>query len=178
MGRYRVGFVDNLIRDISISCQKWIDRHFGLAYCVKSLYKVALEDEKQYLMGWMIAYRKISLLLLKALVYIFDRECDEEELFEKMMGAIQYTSLTDQIKELRCDARSNHPDNRRQVIETCMNILDRLVEQENRKLEAALKSERLSDTQEGHLSSILRRWKGKVGVWALINDPNLNTITV
>jgi hypothetical protein len=75
MGRYRVTFVDDLIGDMSVACQKWIDRHFGLAYTIKSLYKVAPSHEKSYLMRWMVTYRRISFLLLKSLVWLFDEEC-------------------------------------------------------------------------------------------------------
>ncbi|HEU5409357.1 MAG TPA: radical SAM protein, partial [Nitrospira sp.] len=73
MGRYRVGFLDDRIREISQSSQRWIDRHFAVAYAVKSLYKVASAPERARLLDWMVRYRQISLELIKALVYVFDQ---------------------------------------------------------------------------------------------------------
>ena len=85
MGRYQVTFVDDLIGDMSVACQKWIDRHFGLAYTIKSLYKVAPSQEKEHLMHWMVTHRRISFLLLKSLVWLFDDEKSDRSDITQML---------------------------------------------------------------------------------------------
>jgi methylmalonyl-CoA mutase cobalamin-binding subunit len=173
MGRYRVEFVDDLIRDISVSCQKWIDRHFGLAYTAKSLYKVAPQHEKEYLTNWMVAYRKISFLLLKGLVYIFDRESGTTNLLDSSMARFLRThAFAQRIKVLQSEAEKNYVADRVQLIEECMNIFETLVASENTTLEALLRLGKITDTEKGQLSRVLDTWRENMGVWTLINDLN------
>lgn len=121
-------------------------------------------------MDWLVAYRRVSLLLVKAFVYIFDKEEDEEELFDRMLGNIQDNSHTYHIKKLRTDGRGENPAYRMQVIEDCMSTLDDLVRLENKKIEALLISSKITDTESGQLSHVLKRWEESTGVWTLIND--------
>lgn len=74
MARYKVAYVDETIGDIAISCQKWIDRHFALDYCLKGMYKTASDSEREVIFRFRANYRKISFYLLKSLVWIFDEE--------------------------------------------------------------------------------------------------------
>lgn len=74
MARYKVSYVDKTIGDIAISCQKWIDRHFALDYCLKGIYKTASDTEREMIFRCRVEYRKISFYLLKSLVWMFDKE--------------------------------------------------------------------------------------------------------
>ena len=169
MGRYKVEFADDLVREISISCQKWIDRHFGLSYAVKSLFKVAPKQEMVALSDWMLSFRSISLFLVKALVYIFDLE-DNSEYLEHISVMLQHEPSISEVKELRARVGGNHTKKRSAIIEHCMNIFDGLVEQENLKLELLICSNAITDTENAQVASVLHRWKEKKGVWRLIND--------
>jgi len=170
MGRYKVVFVDGLIKDISVSSQKWIDRHFGAAYTIKSAYKIAPEPERKYLMDWMIAYRSISLLLVKALVFIFDENENPEELFDIMTSGILEPNLPSSLGEFRNDSRKGNPVYRARLIEDCLNIFDRLVEVEMRKLKTLMELGEVTDTADGRLHAVLQRWQANKGMWVLIND--------
>lgn len=171
MGRYKVQFLDDLVGNISTSSQKWIDRHFGLAYCIKSLYKSAPTRERKILMNWMVNYRRISLLLVKALVYIFDRAEPETELFDRMFSTFKENDVVAHIKDLRLDKRSGYPAYRVHLMEDLMNTLDCLVRHENKRIEALLKSGEITDTKDGSLAQALEKWEENMGAWTLINDP-------
>jgi hypothetical protein len=170
MARYRVEFVDDLIKDISVSCQKWIDRHFGVAYAIKSAFKVAPEAERKHLMDWMVTYRRTSLLLVKALVAIFDENDSPKEPFDIIVTEIQKPNLASGLEELRKDFRRRNPAYRAELIEDCLNIFDRLVEVEIHKLKALIEVGSVTDTAEGRLKTVLNRWRANIGVWMLIND--------
>ncbi len=171
MGRYTVDFVDDLVKDISVSSQKWIDRHFGLSYAIKSLYKVAPPHEGHHLMSWMIAYRQISLNLAKALVYLFDEAAEADQHPLQLTGSYSDSAFMERIAALRLRAQSNHY-RRTDLIEECMNMFDQLVEQENRKIRALLQTGGITDASDGSVSQVLRRWYENKGRWALINDPD------
>lgn len=167
MGRYKISFLDPLIEEISISCQKWIDRHFGLAYATKSLYKTADRTGKKHLMNWMVSYRRISLILIKSLVAVFDNvNVDVHRYFEELTKV--ESGLSDHLIQLR--ARRNHTHINVIIIEL-MNILDKLVSDENTLLEVALSIGEISDTAEHSLRGALDRWYLNAGEWNLINNP-------
>ena len=166
MGRVKVKFVDTLIRDLSVSSQKWIDRHFGMAYTVKSLYKTASRVERKHLMSWMVNYREICLLLLKAFVYIFDEENNNEE----MVSTLPDQALITNVKGLRQYASTEGAPARLKTIEACMDFFDQKVEEENNIIESLLKSRQITDTIDGQLDKVIVNWKAKTGKWELIND--------
>lgn len=170
MGRYKVRFLDDLIGDFSVFCQKWIDRHFGLAYCIKSLFKTASDSERKHLMSWMIVYRQISLALAKALVYIFD-ECEDEAATQlsSLRQLIGMPGVVLQIADLR---RSDRCLDRIERLEVCMNALDTVVEVQNNVLWKQLKEGEITDTQDHRLATSLLRWRETRGQWILINDPS------
>jgi hypothetical protein len=171
MGRYKVDFVDDLVRDISTSCQKWIDRHFSLAYAIKSLYKIAPQHEREHLMAWMVAHRQISLLLLKVLTYIFDEEDDGKKSFVQLEDCLPQSAVNN-IEALRSLTRSSKDVSRMRIGECCMNLLDKNIAEENNKIERLLNTGEMSDAKDGLLLEVLRRWKEQTGIWILINGPD------
>jgi hypothetical protein len=170
MGRLKVDFVDDLVKDISDSSQKWIDRHFGLAYAVKSLFKVAPEEEGKYLMGWMVAYRRASLFLAKAVIYVFDGETQAG--FTLPAAFDEDGMVANQVESMRKAHIDNPSIRREQLIVECMNLFDQIMGKENQRLERLLESGGITDSKELQLSNILGRWRENTGVWALINDPS------
>lgn len=174
MGRYKVDFLDDLIGDISKSSQKWIDRHFGLSYAIKSLYKVAPKKEKEYLSNWMILYRRISFILVKALIYIFDEHEIEKraEALADLALLLQDDYLVRQIEKLYEATREKRYSSRMQIIEDCMDLFDGLVEQANQQIERLMKSGLITDTADSQIMGVMHRWKENKGVWMLINDPS------
>lgn len=174
MGRYRVAFVDDLIGEISTSSQKWIDRHFGLAYTVKSLYKVAPKAEKAFLSHWMVAYRHISFLLLKSLVFLFDQEGAPLDILgaSNLDHDLQKT-LVKFLDQLKAQIGTNSMMSRKRGIEACMNAFDLLVAAENSQLEARVHEGTITDTAQKQLTHVLDQWKEHTGVWTLINDGTL-----
>ena len=171
MGRYRVAFLDDLIGDVSVSSQKWIDRNFSVAYAVKSLYKVAPVDQRRYLMNWMTEYRNICLRLLKALVYIFDdSDIDGEDGYLNL----ETQQVADKIDYLRSLMVVDKGQPRQTTIEECMAVFEELVKYENLQLANMLNRGVIEDTDEKHLISALQRWDSNMGVWRLINDPDLS----
>lgn len=165
MGRYTVRYVNSVIEQISISSQKWIDRHFGLAYTVKSLYKTAPPNAKSHLMQWMVDYRKTSLELLKSFVCIFD---EDEEDVRTFIHSIEDRDLVSLLQYLRQNKTSIPLEN---IIVTLMNKLDDMVLSNNHLLFSRLQGATLSDNAMMHLDNSFKKWEQKTGKWMLINNP-------
>ena len=170
MGRYKVEFVDELIRYLSRSCQKWIDRHFGIAYSVKSLYKVAAQRERKHLMSWMVSYRELSLLLLKTLIYIFDETTTADQMIAGLQYCIPDEDILYAVVRLKERLMLSPYLDRLSLVEDCMNIFDQLAGAENEKLLKMTVAGAITDADGQRLSKALERWKENVGVWTLINN--------
>jgi B12 binding domain/Radical SAM superfamily len=170
MGRYQVTFVDDLIGDVSMACQKWIDRHFGLAYTIKSLYKVAPSQEKSHLMHWMVTYRRISFLLLKSLVWLFDEECSDRYDMKQIITPFpQNTTLLEHLESLSLDPRRKERASRASLVEEVMNLFDTFMAVENTRIETYVRAGSITDATGGQLAQVLTVWKAHQGHWALIN---------
>jgi Radical SAM superfamily/B12 binding domain len=170
MGRVRAAFLDPLVGDISESCQKWIDRHFALAYTVKSLYKIASKEERTTLMAWMVAYRRISLQMLKSLVFIFDDDPHKVTSLHQFEPKSE-TSIVAQLQELKSDVKRTSVS-RLHLMERCMDILDNLVDSQNHILMEGIRLCAITDTTDSRLSSVLQSWFTCTKRWILINDPS------
>jgi len=174
MGRYRVEFIDPLVRDLSTCSQQWIDRHFSVAYTVKSLFKIAPPDQQHLLMDWMVAFRRTSLVVAKALVHLFDDEASADEPFAVHAGPAVAAYDAAEIDALRRDRlRSRREENRVPLIHGCLDVFDAVVGNECQILRRMLGSGRITDTMDGRLLRALDRWKERIGSWTLINDPEM-----
>ena len=164
MCRYKTKYLDEFIQDISVSTQKWIDRNFAVAYCVKSLHKVAPPSEKKILMNWMITYRMISLFLLRALIYIFDESDDES-----IIVPLENLHIINSIRNLRLKYKHDKSLNRLTLILKCMDIFEDLVKKQNDEIFNLLEIGMVSDNSNKNLYTVLHTWENNMGIWKLIN---------
>ncbi|MCG8467923.1 MAG: cobalamin-dependent protein, partial [Gemmatimonadetes bacterium] len=171
MGRFSIEYVDPLVGALSDSAQRWIDRHFSVAYTTKSLHKVASDDERALLMTWMVEYRRVCYQLLNAFVMIFDD--DPWSLWNDEARLLSDTVVT-RVESLRLlRARGVWPTSR--LIEECLEVFDDCVARLNRPLEVGLSSGALNDNA-GRLADALSDWQARRGQWRLINDPSRQAV--
>lgn len=158
MARYSVKYEDEIIGDIASNCQKWIDRHFALDYCLKGLYKIANIQERDRLFRFRANYRKISFLLLKTLAWLFDREnsidlkCDFFELKDMMdnLEALKYKN-----------------ENQKKIIIYVLDLFNEKMSLLVANIEESINNGEITSGRE-ELSQIIHQWREKSD-WRLIN---------
>ena len=183
MGRYSVAYADPLIQEISIAAQKWIDRHFPVAYTLKSLYKVAPANQRKLLMSWMVSYRNICLLLLSGIIEIFDdtevvsdqddEPVSRESFFRWAVSQSQGVvpnSLFSNLNRLYI-RRVQEADDASLLLRDCLDVFDELVHDEMDKVTYWMKKELIVD-RSGRLADVLSRWYNCDEKWVLTNDPD------
>lgn len=170
MGRLVTRFLDPTIGSVAETCQRWIDRHFGVAYTTKSLFKVASPQGRAELMNWMIAFRQISLNLLKAMVYALDLSQAEPEARIELLADQHDPIIRSTIIQLRAAVAHNEIGVADACI-ACLDSFDGSIEQENERLARAMRDGTLQDNASGQLATSLANWKKHKGSWQLINDP-------
>lgn len=157
MGSIHVAFLDDIIGDLSVSCQEWIKRNFALAYIVKSV-NVTNPANKQCLMDWMTDYRSLSLQLLKSMVSAVDiqipllsEKCPERQ--------------PQQFFERRCGY-----DRSRRTMRECLEEFDRRLRVKNQEIRRLLGTGALADSADRQLAAVLDRWEAQSGKWDPINE--------
>lgn len=170
MGRLVTQFLDPTIGSVAEACQRWIDRHFGIAYTTKSLFKVASPEGRSVLMKWMIRFRQISLKLLKAMVYVLDLSQDEAEARAELLHDQHDPAILSKMVQLRA-AIARHEINIRDACLACLDSFDGAVEADNEGLWRAMRAGTLQDNASGQLAASLTNWTAHKGSWQLINDP-------
>lgn len=156
MARYRFSYVNPIIGLIAFNCQKWTDRHFALDYCLKGMYKICDHNERDLILGFRHSYRKLSFLLLKSLVWIFDIEEDDDSYLLKD----NFKDVVQELIYLKRTKETLRPD---EVIVQVMDIIN------NKMLDlvCAIEHSVLRDPH-GRLASTITSWKSATG-WSLIN---------
>ncbi len=167
MGRQRVRYLDERIGDISEFSQRWIDRNFGLAYTTKSLYKVASDAERRDLLSWMVAYRKISLELIKAIIFVLDVSTSVEA---QPTGSVE-RGLSLELERLRSRGPNRSSSRRISTLFACLSFFEDWVCEENQVLSHRLATGKLRDSKDRQLARALDRWNERSSVWELINGP-------
>lgn len=156
MARYRTSYLDPTIGDIAVSCQKWIDRHFALDYCLKGRYKSARADERDTIFEFRANYRRISYSLLQSLVYIFD-ETPTIDLVDSIVDA-------DVLKDFKQGVGvKDRSESITDVLELFNEKMQLLVDD----LEEAVAEGKITDTN-GDLTRVIDQWWRRAG-WSLIN---------
>lgn len=162
MARYKSFYKDPTIGDIAISCQKWIDRHFALDYCLKGLYKVANDSERQQLFLFRADYKKISFLLLKSLTWIFDEE-------ETIRLQDDLSDINDIIKELESLRRERQVQNedREIIILSTLDLFNNKMSLLVDNIEKAVVNGEITVSKD-RLMKVIHQWRGE-SEWRLIN---------
>ena len=163
MARYRVRYKDETIGEIAMNCQKWIDRNFALDYCLKGMHKVATASERSTLVNLRTNYRKLCFLLLKSLVWIFDKE-----------NSISLQDNLPDLKDILGDLKKLKNDyqfgsNKR--VEVIVSTLDLFRDKKMSILINEIERQIYNDAIEmgkNKLLAVIQQWKEKSG-WILMN---------
>ncbi len=160
MARYKVRYLNEIIGDIAINCQKWIDRHFAVDYCLKGMYKVASEEERKILFKFRANYRKLSFLLLKSLVWIFDLD-NTLSLEDNSSDLKDIMSDLKRFKERRDKLLPNR------IIFNVLELFNEKMKSLISNIESSINEGECLD-ENGQLRSVINQWKEK-REWELIN---------
>jgi len=160
MARYRTSYLDPVIGAIALNCQMWIDRHFAVDYCLKGMYKVAPSRQRERILGFRHQYRKLSFLLLKTLIWLFDTENE----IDLNADVSSLHDIIPQLSNLKREAAYRDPN---QAITPVLEVMYKKMLDLVSNIENALGRGELLDPN-GWLKDTLARWKDSRG-WVLIN---------
>jgi hypothetical protein len=159
MARYKTAYVDDTIGDIAASCQRWVDRHFALDYCLRGMYKVATNSERSMISGFRTGYRRISYCLLKSLVWIFGDERKEEEATDN-----DNVVSMDELVRFR---RRVGADDRIEIMTDALSLFDEKMRLSVDGIEEALNAASIND-KNNNLRRTIEKWRIRDD-WMLIN---------
>ncbi|HUW14401.1 MAG TPA: radical SAM protein [Anaerolineae bacterium] len=159
MARYRTRYVDSRIGAIAENCQRWLDRHFALDYCLKGRYKVVSGEERKRFLQFRRGYRKLSFELLESLVWLFDRDDATPAAEPDDLG-----DILPQLRGLKRQAERADPDS---VVQPVLELMNARMEELVSAVERDLVRGQLSDPT-GVLTATLARWRASRD-WGLIN---------
>jgi len=160
MARYKVCYLDESIGAIANGCQKWIDRHFALDYCLKGMYKVTNKKEREYVFKFRARYRKFSFLLLKSLVWIFDPHNTIS--LEKNLSDIEDIIINlERIKQKKLGSTND------QIIIEILDLYNEKMKLLILEIESLLNTDEIQD-ENFQLREAINQWRVKKE-WNLIN---------
>ncbi len=121
-------------------------------------------------MHWMVTHRRISFLLLKTLVWLFDDEKrDHSDIRQILPPSPQHVQLLEHLEAFALDERRHDGAKRVFLIEEVMNLFETFMVIESTKIETSVRTGSITDTSGGQLAQVLTKWKAHQGHWALIN---------
>lgn len=160
MARFQVRYLNETIGEIAHGCQKWIDRHFALDYCLKGIYKTAGDQEREILFRYRANYRKLSFLLLKSLVWILDTG----ETMSLENNSHDLSDIMSDLSNARKRRRSSHTN---QIVFNVMDLFNEKMKSLVSDIEDSIRRREIRDSNLT-LRNIIDQWKQKKE-WSLIN---------
>ena len=165
IGRYKTQYLDGNIGNVARYCQFWIDRNFSLMYTIKSLYKVALPEERKLLMNCMIKYRELSHYLLKTMLYVvYGEDTIVFNVKDCIPNSKKNISLLSKISYIK-GSETDVPNK----LEKCLCIFEDLMLSLVENIKENLRLKKLKDTQDNRLKSVIKNWEKNRGRWILLN---------